>query len=64
MSNAQHYYTTSYPNCNNFTTPNLYLNNYNKNSKINEDFTIIVIIVNFIYRDKIWIVGVFIQIIY
>ena len=36
MSNAQRYYTTSYPNCNNFTTPNLYLNNYTEISQIKD----------------------------
>lgn len=51
MSNAQHNYITSYPNCNNFISSNLYPNNYSLNSKINEDFTIIVIIVNLFFTN-------------
>ena len=57
MSNAQRYYTTSYSNCNNFTTPNLYLNNYTEISQnkdkihyycYNSEFIILGIVVIFI----------------
>ena len=59
MLNDQHNYIISSANCNNISLDNLYKNNYNTQ---NNKFTIITIIVNFIFILRNFSVVIKIQI--
>ena len=48
MPNVQHYYITSYTNCNDFLDSNMYASRYTQKK---DKFTIITIIVNLIFRS-------------